>query len=104
MAGLLLLFASVAPSAAVRLAVEAAPSEVLVVNPGPAAAVFSVRPAGCAPGWFLPVEPGSWRGIPVPPGLDKGGIVFDCATEEGISLSGIPLFAEGEGRLRRSVI
>src|SRR5262245_49975854 len=98
----LLLLAAAAPSQ-LRLAIEASPTEVFLVHPGPDLSLLAIRASSGGCPTYIALEPGACALLSVPEGLDTAGVVFDLATAGGIAVEGATLFAEG-GRARRSAV
>ena len=101
---LLFVLAAARGPAEVRLIVEAAPGEVLLANPSPAPTLFSVhgRSPG-APDVSIPLLPGTWTALPLPPGVDPAAFVFDYATPEGRVALNAPFLA-APGLSRRTLV
>ncbi|MGH7152147.1 MAG: hypothetical protein ACREIU_15685 [Planctomycetota bacterium] len=98
----LLLLAAAAPTQ-LRLAIEASPTEVFLVHPGPDRALLAIRPSTGEGPTYLVLEPGACALLAVPEGLDTAGVVFDLATADGVAVHGATLFAKGD-RARRSAV
>src|SRR5262245_1051413 len=102
MIGSLLLLAAAAPSQ-LRLAIEASPTEVFLVHPGPDLALLAIRASTGESPVYVALEPGDCALLAVPEGLDTAGVVFDLATADGVAVEGATLFAQGN-RARRSAV